>query len=121
MSKPEIIVDPREARAARSAILIEREAAAIDRPVVVELDGRLEVLQGLAGPVLGLLADRIVKVSRRIERVELLGDPVLLGVERVALLLEIGLAEIGPEQRVVRNPDRPPPRDPAVPRRARRR
>ena len=55
---------------------------------------------GLDGPVDALQADRVVEIWRGIERIELLGEGELPGVERIAFLLEIGLAEIGAEQRV---------------------
>ena len=45
---------------------------------------------------------RIVEVGGRIERVEFLGDLELRGIERTTFFLEIGLAEVGTQQRVVR-------------------
>jgi hypothetical protein len=45
--EPEIVVDSREIGAANRAILVELEAGAIYRPVVVQLDRPLERLQCL--------------------------------------------------------------------------
>jgi hypothetical protein len=55
-------------------------------------------VQGPDRLVLALLADGVVEVGRRIERIELLGDCELIGVERTALLLEVGFAQVGAQQ-----------------------
>jgi len=47
-----------------------------------------------------LQADRIVEIRSGIKRIELLSKSKLPGVKRIALLLEIGFAEVGAEQRV---------------------
>ena len=62
---------------------------------------RLQVLQRLDRPVDRLLANRVVQVRRRIARVQLLRQLELLGAQAVALFLEIGLAEIAADDRVL--------------------
>ena len=53
----EVVVDPREIGAAHGAVLVEQEARAVDRAVVVARDGAVQVLEGL---------DRAIGVCRRI-------------------------------------------------------
>ena len=97
----EIVVDPGQADAAGRQVLVEQQARAIDRAVVVERDRLFDVAQRLDRPVLGLQADRVVEPGRRVVGVELLGDLELLGVEWAAALLEVGLAEVAAQQRGV--------------------
>ena len=96
----EIVVDLRQIGSARGAVRVEKFAATVDGTVIVELDGLFHAQHRVDRPVHALQADRVVEIWGGIERIELLGDVELLGIERIALLLEIGLAEIRAEQRV---------------------
>ena len=98
----EIVVDPREADAAGGLVLVKQEARAVDGAVVVQLDRLLELAQRLDRAIVQLQADRVVEPGRGVVRIELLGDRVLLGVQRVAPLLEVRLAQVAADQRVVR-------------------
>ena len=98
----EVVVDPGEAGAARGAVRIEQQARAIDRAVVVELDRLLQVLaaprpagsRSAAGsPRRGRPWDRAGRAPWR--------SRTARSASVVALLLEVGLAEIGAQQRVV--------------------
>src|SRR3546814_8466526 len=92
----EVIIDACQTGATRCAILIELLATAIDRAIVVPLDRGLQILQGLAGSVFGLLPDRIVEIGRWIWWIQLLGDRELVRIQRVPFLFEIRLAELCP-------------------------
>ena len=96
----EVLVDPGEAGAAGGAVGVQEQPAAVDGPVVVELDRPVELAQRLDRPVDRLQPDRVVEVGRGVERVELLGQRVLLGGQLLAPLLEVGAAEVGAQQRV---------------------
>lgn len=81
---------------ARGKIGIEQLARAIDRAVIVQGDGLLQGMQGRDRLVVGLRADPLVEIGRRVGRVEITRNVVLLGVERAALFFSIGFAEVGP-------------------------
>ena len=98
----EVLIDARETGATRRPVGIEQQPAAIDGPVVVQLDRAVELAQGLDRAVDGLQADGVVEVGRGVERIELLGELVLVGGQGLAPFLEIGSAEIGAQQRVAR-------------------
>ncbi len=101
----QLVRDARLARGACRLILIEQQARAIDRAVVVELHRAGEIHQRLARLIDGLLADRVVEPGRRIPRVECLRDVELhagQGDPRRITLVEIGLAHVRAHQRVDR-------------------
>ena len=93
----EVVVDTTQARAASGTILIEPEPAPIHRAVVVQRDCLLHIVQRLDRPICRLLRDRIIEVGRRIFGVQLFGHRVLASVQWRAFLLEIGLAQIAPD------------------------
>ena len=96
----EVGVDAAEAGAASGLVGVEQQARAVDGAVVVELDRLLEALQRLHRPVGGLLGDRVVEVRRRVLGVRLLGELVLAAHEVLALLLEVGLAQVAAQERL---------------------
>ena len=59
-------------------------------------------MQRLAGAVCRLLGDCVIEVGRRVLGVQLLGHRVLARVQRRAFLLEVSLAQIAPDDRIVR-------------------
>ena len=98
----QVPVQAAQARTTRREILIEQEPGAIDRAVVVQIDGFLKILQCFDGTVDRLLADGIVEPRCRVQRIELLGGFVLRAGFRLAPFVEIGLAEVAADDRILR-------------------
>ena len=98
----EVRVQAAQARAARREVRVEQQPRAVDRPVVVALDGGLRVLQRLHRTVRGLLGDGVVEPRRRVLRIGLLGQLVLAADQVVALRLEVGLAQVAAQERLTR-------------------
>ena len=69
-----VLVNPGQIRPAHRPVLIEQKPRAIDLAVVVELLRTLQVADCFVDPALLLLEQRGVKPSRRIIRVQLLGQ-----------------------------------------------
>src|SRR5262249_61065289 len=90
----QIVVDSREAGASSSPVVVQQEPRSVDGSVVVELDGPLERLERLDGPVDALEQDSVVEPGGRIIRVKVFGQPELIGSEEGFPLLVVGLAEI---------------------------
>ncbi len=99
--KPQIVVNPRQARAPGRQVRVKLQLGTVDRPVVVELDGLFHVLQRLHRSVGGLLGDGVVEPGRGIVGVEFLGDGVFTLIELGALFLVVGLAEVAADEGVV--------------------
>ena len=81
--------------------LIEQQARSVNRPVVVELDRSLQVLQRLHWTIEALFANRIVEPGRGVLRVQSLATANCSLREPIALLFIVCLTQIAADKRVV--------------------
>ena len=58
-----VVINSSQTGAAGGQVLVQLEAGAVDGAVVVQLDGFLEIVQGLDRAVLGLFANGIIKMG----------------------------------------------------------
>src|SRR5207244_6310351 len=93
---------PRQARAARREVRIEQELGTVDGAIVIELDGRLEVVQRFDRAIRRLLGYGIIEERRRILWIERLRNVVLALVPGCALFFVVGLTEVATHDGVVR-------------------
>src|SRR5262249_25450309 len=75
--KAQVSVHARQTGAARREVRVELQARAVDRPVVVQFYGLVQILQSFYRSVGGLLGDRVVEPWRGVLRVQPLGRRIL--------------------------------------------
>ena len=99
LGEAQVLVDLGEAGAASRLVAVEQQPRAEGRPLVVERDRPVDRAQRRHRLVGELQADRVVEPWRRVGRVEILGDGILPGCRSLLAPGEVGLAEIGAQER----------------------